>query len=433
MNVGIIGFGYVGLTLGVVACHKGYNIYAIDKNDYILNSLNKSKKAHFFEPGLDALIEDQVGTCLFASDSFDQTKSYDVFIITVGTPLVNGKKEPNFNYIQQALESMNGIYDGSQLVILRSTVSVGVTRSIVIPYLSKLAGIKEDEVRVSFCPERTVEGKAIRELQELPQVIGANNEKAQQMAEDFFRRITPYIIKVESLEAAELIKLFNNTYRDISFSIGNVFNEIAQNFGLNGLKLIEVANQGYDRSNIPKPGFVGGPCLTKDAHILTHSLDLAAGKEFVLNSRKYNASLPDKVVAWVEKNISKKDTIAVSGLAFKGVPATSDLRDSDPLKIAITLKEKGFKLNVHDFVANEQEISSFDLGTCYSDFEKLAEDSDHLLILNNNNKYKQFNIKSIINSIGVDGKIVDIWDVYETSVYYKDCTQIKTLGNMLIK
>ena len=145
----------------------------------------------------------------------------------------------------------------------------------------------------------------------------------------------PTIVKVESLEAAELVKLFNNTYRDIHFSIGNYFNEIAQSFNINGIELIKSANYQYERSKIANPGFVGGPCLEKDAYILVDNMETSPGKSFVLEARKYNEKLEETVSNWIIKKIkdNKINSIGLSGFAFKGRPATSDLRGSSSLNI----------------------------------------------------------------------------------------------------
>ena len=154
-----------------------------------------------------------------------------------------------------------------------------------------MVNINENKILLCFCPERTIEGNALDELSELPQIIGGLNSNSYNAAEDFFRKITPTILSVESLEAAELVKLFNNTYRDIEFSTGNYFNRIAQSFGINGVSLIKTANYLYPRSKIALPGLVGGPCLEKDSYILVHEMPDNKGKDFVLGARNHNESM----------------------------------------------------------------------------------------------------------------------------------------------
>ena len=366
MTIGIIGLGYVGLTLAIATADCGIKTYGVEVSTKIKNCL-KENKAHFFEPGLDALIEKYNNNMFYCVDNFPETEKFDAFIVTVGTPLKPGESVPNFDYIKSALLAVKKVYTGNELFILRSTVSVGTTRNIVVPYLAQLCNVVEENILVSFCPERTIEGKAIDELKNLPQIISGNNEKSLEIAQKIFRKITPYVIEAASLEEAELAKLYCNTYRDITFALGNVFCMAAQKFGVNGMNAIKTANQGYQRSNICLPGFVAGPCLEKDAYILTNNMEECGSKDFILGARKFNESLEDIVVDWVEKKIGEAcldKVVTLSGMAFKGIPETSDLRGSASVYIARKLKKKGYVLRLHDFVADLDEMKALELGEC---------------------------------------------------------------------
>ena len=339
MRIGIIGLGYVGLTLAIAAADCGIEVLGVEVNEYVKECLAKNK-AHFYEPGLDNLIKRHINKRFFVVEEFPSAVKYDAFIITVGTPLKEGEKQPNFEYIKNSLTAIKKVYDGDQLIVLRSTVSVGTTRNVVLPFLAELCGKKQDDVLVGMCPERTIEGKAIEELTNLPQVISGNNKKSLDIAQRLFRCITPYVIKADSLEEAELIKLFCNTYRDMTFSIGNVFCMAAQKFGVDGARAIRHANQGYFRSNIALPGFVAGPCLEKDAYILINNMPECDSRNFILAARRFNESLEDIVVEWVKKRIGGSDKgkiVALSGMAFKGQPETSDLRGSSSVYNVIKL------------------------------------------------------------------------------------------------
>lgn len=207
MTIGIIGLGFVGLTFAVAAAKQGFIVYGVEKNNYIHKCLSENR-AHFFEPGLDRLIEKHMNHNLFCVGKFPEDVKFDAFVITVGTPLQEGKKEPDFGYIVSALDAIKHIYTGAELIILRSTVSVGTTRSVVLPTLEKM--VEKDNAivpMVSMCPERTVEGKAIEELVTLPQIISGNSNEALEKAQGIFRRITPYVVEAGSLEEAELVKL----------------------------------------------------------------------------------------------------------------------------------------------------------------------------------------------------------------------------------
>ena len=295
MRIGIVGLGYVGLTLGIVAADCGFEVFGKEINPAVKTAL-KNNRAHFHETGLNELIEKHNGTNFHCVENFPADKNFDAFIITVGTPLRENSKTPNFDAISSSIKSIGAAYDGSQLVILRSTVSVGTTRKIVMPLLREMSG--GENIFVSMCPERTLEGKAIHELKTLPQIISGNNSHAVAMARKIFEQITPALVEAKNLEEAELAKLYCNTYRDMNFAIGNAFCLAAQSFGVDGASVINLANDGYIRSNIALPGFVAGPCLEKDAYLLTNNLPDSESKNFILTARRISESLEDAVVDW---------------------------------------------------------------------------------------------------------------------------------------
>ena len=438
MRIGIIGLGYVGLTLGVVAAAKNIDVYGVEVNQYIKDCL-KQGKAHFYEQGLDNLIKRNINKTFHVVDKFPNNLRFDAFIITVGTPLkkVAGKKqeEPNFEYIKSALQgTLSDVYDGSQLVILRSTVSVGTTRNVVLPFLAQLCGQPEKEILVSMCPERTIEGKAVDELYNLPQIISGNNQKSIEIAQRLFRTMTPSVIEAKSIEEAELIKLYCNVYRDMTFAIGNAFCMAAQEFGIDGISAIEHANYGYARSNIAKPGFVAGPCLEKDAYILINNMPKCDSRNFILAARKFNESLENMVVRWVREKVGEPaddKVIALSGLAFKGQPETSDLRGSSSVYIAEKLKEAGYKMNLHDFVALPSEMKALNLGNVYNDLLDACRNAKVLLVLNNHKKYGSITDDPIFHNSRDNFAILDAWNAC-TELHYCENVEISTLGNLFI-
>lgn len=441
LRIGVVGLGYVGLTFSIAAADSGIDVYGVEINSYIKMCLNENR-AHFFEPGLDDLIKKHNHLRFHCVEEFPQDKVFDAFMVTVGTPLKKGTKEPNFDYIRKAILSIQSVYDGSQVIILRSTVSVGTTRQIVLPFLEQLlkdngAHFMEDckkSVFVSMCPERTVEGKAVEELRSLPQIVSGNNAEALVLARNLFLKITTSVVDVSSLEEAELAKLYCNTYRDMGFAIGNAFCLMAQKFGVNGIEVIRHANEGYSRSKIAIPGFVAGPCLEKDAYILTDNVEDCLSKEFILTGRRVNESLEDAVVQWVKRHFGRPNeniVLALSGMAFKGRPETSDLRGSSSVNVAKKLRAMGYFLHLHDFVAHRKEMEALNLGPVFDTMEDACYGSVALIVLNNHSSYSE------IRTISVEGKekpyyILDIWQVCSN---LKDSSSILryNLGNILME
>ncbi len=428
MRIGIVGLGYVGLTLAIAAASRGAEIFGTELNPKIKACLQKDR-ANFFEPGLDELIAKHNRKNFHCVDTFNNPpiELFDAFIITVGTPLYPNSTQPNFEAISTAIESLRTVYDGKQLVIIRSTVSVGTTRKVVLPLLAKLSGKPAEELFVSMCPERTVEGKALRELTTLPQIISGNNSSALQMARRVFEKISPQIITANTLEEAELAKLYCNTYRDINFSVGNAFCLAAQKFGVDGANVIRLANEGYSRAKISLPGFVAGPCLEKDAYILTDNLPDCASKNFILSARKINESLEDFIVDWIKRHVDKSKAVVLSGMAFKGRPATSDLRGSSSVNIARKLHAAGYSLRLHDIVAPVEDLETLQLGAVVTDLSAACEDSAALLVLNNHERYEEFQLPALKNFV-----VFDAWHVCK-KIFASDSIKVFTLGNFLLE
>tara|TARA_Y100000816_G_C26093410_1_gene578157 strand:+ start:240 stop:1583 length:1344 start_codon:yes stop_codon:yes gene_type:complete len=435
-NILVIGLGYVGLTFSIHCCKKNYNVYGIEINESILQSLD-SNKAHFLEPGIDDLICKYKDKSFFYSSSVPEDILFDYVIISVGTPYNKKNSYVDLRSMEAALSSTANVISENTLVVLRSTVSVTTSRNFVFEKL-KSFGVKSP--KLAFCPERTVEGKALTELNTLPQIIGALDETSMNIAESFFENISNSIIKVASLEAAELVKLLNNTFRDSVFAIANSFNNIAQAFDIDGNELIQKSNLDYPRSNIPSPGFVAGPCLEKDAYILIDNLKDIESKNLISSMRKMNENLEASVansICSLYKKRQCKMPILLSGMAFKGIPATNDLRGSSSNNILEYINALGIEAHLHDFENSSESLNQF-----YKNFALDAEDFvleklsqyEFILLLNNHPRYKDQDCHKTIKSLkklNSNFFIFDAWDSIREISEELD-SSYKNLGNIFL-
>ena len=424
----IIGLGYVGLTLAVHLCRNGYEIYGVEIDKKILDNISKGK-AHFYEPGIDALVHKFINKKLFVS-GFVPNLKYDVIIISVGTPLYLGKNIINMEYLKSCLDSICPVYDKSSLLVLRSTVEVGTTRNYVLPIIKGWSRIDDDEILLSFCPERTAEGVALLELETLPQLISGYNKKSLEVSRKFFSNFSSEVYVCPSLEASELVKLFNNVYRDINFAVGNILNNISQSFGIDGYEMIELSNKEYNRSKIAKPGFVGGACLEKDAYILANNLKLKEEKNNIISFRIFNENLEKDVVYWVNNQIKKGSSLLISGLAFKGQPPTSDLRGSNPIKILKQLIDE-YDIIIHDYHASYSDLVNIDKRIkVVKTFNDIKKKVDLIMLLNNTVEYHSINNAILSKIIKSSGQIFDAWSMIPSNIIID--YPITTLGNYKI-
>ena len=426
-DVCVIGLGYVGLTLGIALCDVGLKVLGIEKNVQVVEDL-KSGKPHFSEVGIEPSLQRVLKSGLLAiHNKFEPTHVSQHYIITVGTPL-NNKGVPRLDFIERAAKEVYAQLKPEDTVIVRSTVSIGTTNNVIRKILNK----KNISFNLAMCPERTLEGNAMQELRLLPQIIGSDDLKSQEACEKLFKLLTNTTVVVSSCEAAEVIKLADNTYRDVTFAFGNEIARICEAVGVGANEVISAGKFGYSRTNIAMPGLVGGPCLEKDPHILMHSvkkygLDIEIAKA----SRLVNERLPEEIVAQI-KELSRDrfntegTRIVLAGIAFKGVPATDDIRGSMALKVLehLHIKFKKPSITLFDPVIDPKTMSElfFQYKICNS-FEEAIKGVDILIIANNHPSLGQYHPRNIIEKMNEKAFIFDVWNHFPNSdnIKYLDC------------
>ena len=412
----IIGCGYVGLTLALVMARSGFNIKGYDINEGLINKLKKYKLP-FFEKGINSLLNQQLNKNFKVTNVISEIEKSDTFIISVGTP-INKSNKPNYSFLNKSIKTLSKILKKGDLIILRSTVPVGTSRNILINLLEKKNKMKAGrDFYVSFCPERTVEGNAIVELTKNPQIIGGYCEKSAEISMKIFNQITHTVINAQTLEAAELSKLIDNSYRDTIFAYSNQMSLLASKYNINYSKLVDKINLGYSRNFVPKPSpGVGGPCLTKDPHILSNSLtEQKINYSLIKSARLINEKMPQKICDTIYENLKnleknkKPVKIFITGLAFKGNPETSDLRNSTSIEILNILKKnKKNKIYVHDFVLDK--INDKPNNFNFINLEQGFKSSDVILILNNHKNYESLSFK-LLNKIKKNTIVFDAWQM----------------------
>jgi UDP-N-acetyl-D-mannosaminuronic acid dehydrogenase len=388
-RVAVFGMGYVGITLAVSLANRGHQVTGIDIQENIVALLN-SGKSHVFEPGLPEMLSSNLERDSLSFDTVLKDNANQVYIVAVGTPL-NHNSQPDLASLTQVLKVISKVLKVGDQIMLRSTVPVGVTREVVIPYFEKAINlVAGKDFFVTFAPERTIEGKAMYELKTLPQVIGGYSEKCLNQSAGFWSTLTSTVIRSESLEAAEMVKLANNTFRDLSFAFANELAMIADDYNVDAFELIKSANEGYPRNIIPLPSpGVGGYCLTKDPILFScNSKGLRPDAVLGLSSRKINeraALYPVKIIQKYAKNIEvnlKEVNVLILGIAFKGLPETKDLRGSVAIDALNALKGMVGKISGWDAIVKSEDISKAGFNTV-DDLDDAINQSDVVLLLNN--------------------------------------------------
>lgn len=418
-RIGIVGLGYVGLTLGLTLADVGFTVCGVDANNAVAAGLKKGRP-HFFETGLEALLSDYLSKKFHVVDSFAGRNNCDIYFITVGTPIGEGHK-PSLAYLKEAARSIGAVLKSGDAVVLRSTVPIGTTRNVVIPILEEVSRLRAEEgFLVAFAPERTVEGKALEELRTLPQVIGGLNHASADVVASIFSFMTNSTVLVDSLEGAEMVKLINNTYRDLTFAFANQVALIAQRWGIDTRRVIEAANYGYSRSHVPFPSpGVGGYCLEKDPFIFIDSarvqgIEARLTREARLVNEAILDLVGDQIMAFLKKEKKKKEAakILVCGIAFKGRPVTSDTRGSTSVALIRRMQRAGYRnIHVYDPAVPAAAIKAYGVRHV-PDIQKGFQNADAVIVMTNHPEFETFNMRQLLAATRKPTRLFDGWALY---------------------
>ena len=397
IDIAVIGIGRVGLPLALSLSKEGFKTVGIDLNKELVELVNK-KVMPFKENGYNELIKK---TNLFASTDISIIKNVKNIIITVGTPLL-ANIETDLAQLNKVLDNIVEFIKPNHNIILRSTVAPKTTKYVHRFLERNTKFLIGKNLFLSFCPERIAEGKALDELYSLPQIIGSSDKESSKKAEFIFSKLSPKTFHTD-YTSAELVKLFNNTYRYINFAIGNQFSMIAESFNVNIHEVVKMCNTDYPRSNISLPGLTAGTCLRKDFGMINET---SSHSDLLLNSWKINEFMPKFLIEkLLENNEIFGKKIGILGYTFK--KDADDTRDSlVPKLIRYIQREVPEEIIIH-----EPNISGkIDNNFKNNSLDILIKKSEIIFIAVNHSTFIE-NIDSIILNSKVNCTFVDIWNV----------------------
>ncbi len=382
------GLGHVGLPLGIMFAAQGMKVILYDVNRESAKIVQGGRMP-FIEYDAQPLLRKVLANRNLSIQMYPGCISRArVVIVAVGTPVDE--------YLNPKVKQFLNIFDGfkkflskEQLIVIRSTVYPHTCQQLI-----RVLGGKG--WKIAYCPERIVQGYAIRELRELPQIIAGMTKKAEDEAALLFNRIASKVIKV-SMSEAELAKLFSNAWRYIQFAVTNQFYMIASNFEVDYNSLRKTMMDGYGRlATLPNAGFAAGPCLLKD----TMQLAAFSSNSFILghSAMMINEGLPNFLVNKLrEKRDLSKTKVGILGMAFKA--DNDDIRDSLSYKLGKILRFHGVKVYYSDeYVKNPDFVSK----------EKLLKNSDVVIVGVPHTAYRGLVIPK-------KAEVIDLWGVVKRS------------------
>ena len=364
-KIAIIGLGYVGLPLAI-EFGKKYEVLGFDINQARINDLNLGKD-RTNEADLEGLQfamnlaneSDKLGLCF--SSNIEHLKSYNIYIVTVPTP-IDQFKAPDLTPLLKASEMLGKVIKKGDIVIYESTVYPGCTEEDCVPVLEKHSGLKFNfDFYCGYSPERINPGDKINTLTKIKKVTSGSTPEIAEVVDQLYKSIiTAGTHKAPSLKVAEASKAIENAQRDVNISFVNELALIFDRMVIDTNDVLEAAGTKWNFLKY-KPGLVGGHCIGVDPYYLAHKAEsLGYHPQVILSGRRVNDNMgvfvANKLVKLMIGKGSriKNSKVLILGVTFK--ENCPDIRNSKVVDIYKELIEFGLQVEVFDPHANEQEV-----------------------------------------------------------------------------
>jgi UDP-N-acetyl-D-glucosamine dehydrogenase len=349
---GVVGLGYVGLPLVVEIANAGYRVIGLDVNRRVVEGINAGR-SHIQDVPTARLGPLVSGGRILATTEAARLADADVISICVPTPL-SKTRDPDVSFVLAAAEAIRGIVRKGQVVILESTTYPGTTRELLMPRLEHNGLVVGRDVFLAFSPERVDPGNPTWQTRNTPKVVGGVTAACNRVVLALYGPVFERLIPVSSPEAAELVKLLENTFRSVNIGLVNEMAIVCDKLGVNVWEVIDAAATkpfGFMKFT-PGPG-LGGHCIPIDPHYLAWKMrSLNYKTRFIEVAGEVNSEMP---LFWVRKVAERLNDqaravrgsrVLVVGVAYK--KDIDDLRESPALDVIRLLHQQGAQVSYHD-------------------------------------------------------------------------------------
>lgn len=377
-----MGLGYIGLPTAVMFANHGVHVHGVDINEKAVNMI-QNKQLHIEETHLQERLEKAIDEGFFTVST--EPVEADVFIVAVPSP-INPDKTANTDYIKKATASIVPYLKKGALVILESTVPPKTVENVMLPELRKSNLTLGEDLFVAHSPERVIPGRIFEELTNNDRIVGGIDQKSAKMTKELYEVFVKGTIHLTDATTAELVKVMENTYRDVNIAFANELAKIGDTLDVNIWEAIKFANF-HPRVNIHTPGpGVGGHCIAVDPWFV---VELAPElSNLVKLSRDTNDGMPAYVAQRTKDLLNEKTRVALLGLSFKG--DVDDLRGSPAITVIEEMQKLGLEVASFDPYIKEIEHPTQKLS-----LEETLKDADIVVVVTDHTEFKQLQPEAI--------------------------------------
>lgn len=394
-SVCVVGLGYIGLPLACIIADSGFDVYGVDVKKDVVDKVNRGIPP-ISENGVDEFLKRAIALKKLRAtlNCREAVEKSDIVIIIVQTPIGRDKK-PDLRAFESACRSVGNALSAGKLIIVESTLPIGAIENMAIPEFEK-RGLKcGRDFYLAYSPERAIPTRTMEEIRKNSRIVGGYCENSAELAHAFYSKITEGEVTKTDLRTAEVVKLIENTYRDVNIALANEIALLCEKIGADAIKAIKLANK-HPRVNLHYPGAgVGGHCLPKDPWFLINKAEeVNLELKLIRTAREVNESMPEHVLKRIEKELKSigkslnNAKITILGIAYKG--NTSDTRNSPAEKIIERLSNLKC-----DFISHDSFVSQ-DFGYKFSrDIKAAIKNADCIVILAEHDEYKKLNLNEV--------------------------------------
>jgi UDP-N-acetyl-D-mannosaminuronic acid dehydrogenase len=378
-DICVIGLGYIGLPTASIFATQGFDVLGVDINPRVVETVNGGE-IHIEEPGLRTMVKAGVNSGQLRAST--ELESANTYIIAVPTPCVvhsEDHRSSDLRAVEGAVEAMLQVIEPGSLVILESTSPPGTTQQYIGERLEAEGFRIGDDVFVAHCPERVLPGHIMRELTQNDRVIGGITSECARRAEGLYSSFVEGDIHLTDATTAELVKLMENTYRDVNIALANELANVCDHLRVDVNEVVDLANC-HPRVNLHRAGpGVGGHCLPLDPWFVIESA--AEQTPLIRRARLLNQQVPQRLVANVLSALEGVDSpsISIFGVAYKG--DVDDARESPARDFIRLLGDAGVEVRVYD-----PHVRNFDIEL--SGLEPAVTQSDAIVILASHSEFR---------------------------------------------
>jgi UDP-N-acetyl-D-mannosaminuronic acid dehydrogenase len=337
----VLGLGYIGLPTGSMFALAGNEVIGVDPSPRVQAALQQGIAA-IEEPELQTLVTAAINSGRLRVRG--EPEPADAFIIAVPTPLDEATHRADLHFVKEAARAIVPLLRRGNLVVLESTVPPGTTRDVLPPILADSGLEPGRDFAVAHCPERVLPGRILVELEQNDRLAGGLTPACADRAADLYRSFVKGAIMPTDATTAEMVKVMENTFRDVNVALANEFALIAERIGVDVWEAIRLANH-HPRVSVLKPGpGVGGHCIAVDPWFLVGAAPEDA--RLIRAARGVNDNMPEHVLDLLRQMVPPPAPVALLGVAYKA--EVDDIRESPAVRVASLAVDAGYRVRLCD-------------------------------------------------------------------------------------